>query len=261
MSVALTPEQVATARLLVEEHNELNAELLELNRSLDDHLSRRGQGLSRVQPLARPGNSQCDKLAAKNEQQRKVNDELARNLLVIDALAKTDDLKQRLAVLTSQAELLRDENKSFENIYANQLLQTSLADKIENEMKKAKQDHHEEIVKLKDAIRQLKELRESDSEQVRGLQRAETKLELRLKLQADAVASTTSTSELEFALKKKEEELCMLKEKILSFSKLSTGKAKARNLNDKKSREFDELRSEADLLREKLEALKIHEEL
>ncbi|CUG91192.1 Hypothetical protein, putative [Bodo saltans] len=85
----LNPEQATTAKLLVKEHQDLQRQLLQVNSDLDDHLSRRGQGLSRVQPLARPNGTEAEKLSLKNEHQRKVNDELARQLLVVDALAKT----------------------------------------------------------------------------------------------------------------------------------------------------------------------------
>lgn len=258
----LNPEQHTTAKLLVKEHQELQRQLLQLNSDLDDHLSRRGQGLSRVQPIARPGGTDSDKLAARNEHQRKVNDELARQLVVVDALAKTDDMKQRYCLLTSTAEKLRDENKSLENIYANQQTQISLTDKIDSEMRKAKQDHSEELTKLKDVTRHLKDAREAEVERVRHFQRVETKVELRLKLQSNVSKSKElSVAEMESLLLAKDVELEDLREQIMSMSKVSTGKARARATQDKRIRELEELRGEAELLREKLEALEIHDEL
>ncbi|CUG91193.1 Hypothetical protein, putative [Bodo saltans] len=66
---------------------------------------------------------------------------------------------------------------------------------------------------------------------------------------------------MESLLASKEGELDALRDQILQLSKASTGKARARASHDKRSRELDELRGEAELLREKLEALEIHEQL
>jgi hypothetical protein len=258
----LNPEQAATAKLLVKEHQDLQRQLLQVNSDLDDHLSRRGQGLSRVQPLARPNGTEAEKLALKNEHQRKVNDELARQLIVVDALAKTDAMRQKYGVLMSLADKLRDENKSLENIYANQQSQISLTDKIDSEMRKAKQDHSEELAKLKEVTRQLKDAREAEVDRVRHFQKAETKVELRLKLQSNASRSKElSVAEMESLLAAKEGEFESLRDQILLLSKASTGKARARASHDKRSRELEELRGEAELLKEKLEALEIHEQL
>lgn len=255
----LTPEQTAAAKLLVEEHHDLQLQLLELNRILDDQLSRRGQGLSRVQPIQRATDAQTEKLALHNERQRRINDELMRHLIMVDSLAKTDDLRQRSQLLATQLDRLRDENKSLENIFANQQVQTSVADKIEADMRKAKDEHHDEVMKLKDATRHLKEEREQDVEQLRHLQRNEARLELRLKVQAD-VSSTASAEELESLNSTKERELESLRNQIMALSKASSSKARASRKMDKVSRELDELRGEAQLLREKLEAVRIHEE-
>lgn len=260
MTSDLNPEQSTTAKLLVREHDDLQQQLLELNRDLDDQLSRRGQGLSRVQPITKPLNSQADKLAAKNEHQKKVNDELARQLIVVDALAKTDEMKQRLQSLTLQCESLRNENKSLENIYSNQQQQTSFTDKVELEMKRAKGEHQEEIQRLKEAARQLKEMRETEADQLRHLHRAEAKLEIKIKATADPQACT-SIGDLEALIGSKERQIETVKEQIFVLSKASTNKARARSLNDKRAKELEELRSEADLLREKLDALQINEEL
>lgn len=258
----LTPEQATTAKLLVKEHQDLQRQLLQVNSDLDDHLSRRGQGLSRVQPIARPGGSEVDRLALKNEQQRKLNDELARQLIVVDALAKTDAMRQRYNVLLTTAEKLRDENKSLENIYANQQTQILMTDRIDSEMRKAKQDHSEELTKMKEVTRQLKDAREAEVERVRHFQRVETKVEMRLKLQSNVSNSKElSVAEMEALLASKDSELGSLRDQIMALSKASTGKARAKATQDKRSRELEDLRGEAELLREKLEALEIHEQL
>lgn len=257
----LTPEQQTTAKLVAKEHRELQNQLMELNRDLDDHLGHRGQGLSRVQPIVKTNaQTQADKIAARNDELRRKNEDLARQLVVVDALAKTDDLRQKYNLLSLQCENLRNENKSLENVYANQQVQIVVADKVENEMKRAKQEHNEELGKLKDAARQLKESRESEMDGCRQLQKQETRIDARLKLQDDHDESA-SVQDLEKAVADRDEAIETIKEQILQLSKASTTKARNRSMNDKKAKELDDLRSEYELLKEKLEAAKISVEL
>lgn len=251
-AVELTPEQRAQARELADEHASLQHQLLEMNRELDELLSRRGQGLSRVQPFATRGlggggHSQADKLAARNEQQRRINEDLTAQLLIVDTIAKTDDLKQRVAGLTQQCEALRDENRALENVFAHQHVETAAADRAEEEIKRARAEHSEELHRLRDVTRQLKEARDQATTEYRQLQRQETRAETKLRVQE---TGTLPLEELQAAVAERDATTASLRAQIVALSKASGDRQRARARNDRVQREYDELLAEATRLRE-----------
>jgi hypothetical protein len=254
----LTPEQKTTAQLLVAENRELFQQLMELNHELDEQLSRRGHGLNRIQQRKRASQKTvAEKLAAKVEQQRKINEELAKQLSVLDVASGTGDLQQRVSDLTMKCRELRDENRGLENIFSNQQVTMAVVERIEKEMKKAKTDHHETLLRIKEATKQFKEAREAAMEEYRHLQRSENKVESKLKVQNMAEHSAGQLQELCVA---REKTVQRIKEEILSLSKTSIDRQKSRSVQERRAKELDDLRAEMLLLREKLEALQIDEE-
>jgi hypothetical protein len=261
MSSHLTPEQQAVAVQLLQENAEYQQQLLEVNNELDDHLAHRGQGLARVQPLTKSRSAafvEIDRLTAKLDQQRRTNEELLCQVSVAECVSRIEELKAKLVALSFQHDQLKDENLSLENVYSNQCQQTSVADRVEADIKKTKGGHAEEVRELKELARQLKEQREREMDEYRLLQKQQSKLEEKIK--ASDVGSFTE-AELQERLEAKEKRVEELKQQIKDLSKTSIDRQRNRSKTDRQQKEYEELRSEAEILRERLEALHLVDEL
>lgn len=259
--MALTPEQHAVALELLEENAGLQSQLLAVNNELDDHLARRGQGLARVQPLSKGRSAtfiEIDRLTAKLEEQRRVNEELVCQVSVAECVTQIEEIRSKLAALALHYDELKDENLSLENVYANQSLQTTIADRVEADIRKTKGANAEEVQRLKELARQLKEQREREMEEYRLLQKQQCKLEEKLK--ATDVGNYTEP-ELQAKLEGKEKRVEELKQLIKDLSKSSIDRQRHRSKNDRHNKEYEELRSEAEILRERIEALHLADEL
>ena len=257
----LTPEQQTTAMQLLEENAELQQQLLDVNHELDEHLARRGQGLARVQPLTKGRSAsflEIDRLTAKLEHQRQMNEELVCQVSVAECVSRIEELKAKLVAIGAQYDQLKDENLSLENVYSNQCLQTSVADRIEADIKKTKGEHNDEVRELKELARQLKEAREREMNEYRSLQKQQSKLEE--KIRANDVGSCDE-ADLRFKLEAKDRQVEELKQQIKNLSKSSIDRQRVRSKAERQGKEYEDLRAEAEILRERLDALHLADEL
>jgi chromosome segregation ATPase len=214
-----------------------------------------------VQPLTKSRSAtfvEIDRLTTKLEQQRRVNEELQCQLSVAECVNRIEELKAKLSALGAQYDQLKDENISLENVYSNQSQKTSVADRVEADIKRTKEMHSEELRELKEMTRQLKDQREREMDEYRLLQKQQSKLEEKTK--AVDVGNLTE-AELQTKLEVKERRVEDLKQQIKDLSKTSIDKQRSRTAVYKQQREYEDLRSEAEILRERLEALHLADEL
>lgn len=241
----------------------LRAELLHLNRKLDEQLWQRGQRAGRAPPVARgAARLPSDKLIAKNDAQRKANDELREQLNRPHVRHRMSEVKNMLGHLKTQLDEAMSENQGLMNVIHNQEQQLARVRLVEEEMDAAKRDHAEAVRQLKEQAKLFKDAREQDmavyTKQIRQVERMEEKL----KVQDEVGAAVKSVETVKEQVEEKDRMIDALKYQVAVLSRTNHGdKKRTKAVNDRLARELHSLREEAESLRKQLKATGLAGEL
>lgn len=234
---------------------DLRSQLVSLNRILDEHLTQKGQRVSRIQPVPRTVSAMfpSDRLAAKIEVQRKINHDIEERLRQAGNLDRVSELMNTLGALHAELEELRSENRSLENVHQNQSVKLEVCSRIDGEIGNAKNQHNEHVSDNKTKARKAKDEREKEMDQYKHYIRAVERMEEKLKVQ-DAIGSEISTvAEMQEQVEERDRMIDALKYQVAVLSRTTTNdKRKAKTKASKVQKEVEDLRAEAEYLRQKL---------
>jgi hypothetical protein len=261
--VQLTPEQHATMAELKRANLNLRAQLLDVNRLLDDHLAQRGQRVAQVHAVPKKGGQMpSDRLARKNEQQRRVNAEMTAKLHQANQQAIVNSASNELNELKNNARLYRSENRGLENVYAHQNNQLAVVRRVEQEMKDAKAEHSNELRGWKDEGRASKEVREAEMTAYNRTMRAVERLQEKIRIQDDVGVAVRSVSDMHEQVEERDSIIDALKYQVAVLSKTSvTDKKRAKTSSERIARDLVALRDEVHHLRQQVAGLGMAAEL
>lgn len=249
-----TYEQLELISDLKAQNLSLRRQLVELNRLLDEQLTRRGQKIGRVQPVVNKGRlNSADVLRRQNEGLRKQNNELVERLHQADKLDQHSHAQNKLGELHVQLLQLRDENLSLENIYSNQMVKLNRIDKIEHDMRRMRDAHNEDLREMKSHTRDFVKLREDEMIHVRQQTKVLNRLDEKLHIQVSVGTAVSSVADMESQLEERERVVETLKYQVAVLSKTNnSNKKRAQIASQKHSRELEHLRAEAAHLKQRL---------
>lgn len=263
--VEVTPsEQQQTLAELRRNNMRLRAELLALNRKLDDELNQRGQrGVSRVHAVPKKGAMlPSDKLLQKNEHQRKVNNELSEQLHRPHMLRRYKESTNTVGAYSADVAALSSEIRGLENVHHHQRQQLDKLENVEREMNDERAKHHQQLRDFKDQSRHWKEVRESEMSAYSKLIRQVERMEEKLRVQDEVGAAIKSVGDVREQVEEQDRVIDALKYQVAVLSKTSSGdKKRAKAVNDRIARDLHALREEADSLRKQVRALGLAGEL
>jgi chromosome segregation ATPase len=264
-SSALVPlaEEVTEATELRQANLQLRAELLDLNRRLDEVLHQKGQKVSRVHAVPKGAAMlPSDRVAAKNEQQRKMNAELCEQIQRPHVQHRMSDAANALGHAKHLLEEATSEMTGLENVLVHQRHKLDRIDLIEREMGDARSQHAENQHLLKDRTRTLKETREKDMAEYNKLIRLVERMEEKIKVQDEVGAAVKSVELVKEQVEESDRMIDALKYQVAVLSRTNVGdQKKARAVNDRLSKELHSLREEAESLRKQVKALGLVAEL
>eukprot|EP00744_Colponema_vietnamica_P010440 GILI01014752.1.p1 GENE.GILI01014752.1~~GILI01014752.1.p1 ORF type:complete len:403 (-),score=76.22 GILI01014752.1:81-1289(-) len=283
----LTPEERGKWKSSEAENKRLVQKLAELNASLDKQLSKQGINVpSRIAvgsgaSVASGVTPEVDKCRQRIEVLRKTNGEMQKALKEHNSVRGSGfDLRNKHSQLVKTLEHLRSENQSLENVNTNQSSRTAQEDKVQTEIQRMRSEHNDVQRESREAIRQLKELRESEMINLRMLLKQQDLINEKLRFIAEEsagqakgspadAAPTTGKYALPSSVKKKYDisELQLVLQSLINeeadiqkdISNLTTRtiKAKWKGVADRKGAELEDLKDELALLKEHAEAKKI----
>ena len=262
---APTPQQDAILKELRSQNANLRRQLSTVNSQLDEQLSRKGLKSGYRPPAAAAPQKKhttiLDQRRNHNDKLRKRNQEVEVQLEGRD-LQRLRDLRNLCGEISRTAEDLKDENRSLENVYANQRQKLAAVEKVEEEMAAAKAENDAEIRETREQIRRAKELRDADASEMKGLRVKLSRMEQKVKVQ-DTVGSTVrSVGELQEQVEEKDKTIEALKYQVAVLSKTNvTDKKRAKARSAKISQQIADLREEVELLQDKLKAKGLAAEL
>jgi hypothetical protein len=257
-----TPHHQAVLKELMKENAQLRRLLSSVNSELDEHLSRKGQKMGYRPPAS------GSKHVSVVEQRRMMNDKLRkRNQVIESELDKKDlpryrELRNQIGEMNRNIEIIKDENLSLENVYANQRQKLADIDKIELEMKNARSEHDQALREIKDQMREAKELREANGSEMHRLRRHLEKVEQKIKVQDSVGSAVKTVAELQELVAEKDRTIESLKYQVAVLSRTNVSdkkRSKARHL--KISQQIQLLQEELDDLRERAKARGLADEL
>lgn len=259
----LTPEQKAVVQELKQANKALRLELLDLNRELDTCLELRGQRAGRVPPLPRASTaSAADQLILKNERNRKRNHELLSKLHQADGLERITDLRNSMGKVSGDADVLRGENRSLENVFAHQMVSLRVTLKVEEDLAKERQEHLEYVRGLKEQMRVAREAKEAHTAVFRDLSKHIDRIEEKVRVQNDIGDSVRTVEDIRQHLEAKDRTIDALKYQVTVLSRTNVSDQKrSRIVSTRLSAELHSLRSEAEELRQQLASFGVEKSL
>jgi chromosome segregation ATPase len=258
-SSALVPltKEADEATELRRSNLELRAELLDLNRKLDEQLNKNGGHAPRVRAAPRgPALLPSEKQALKNENQRKNNAELRDQLHRPHVQTQVSSASNALGHIGKQLEDAQSDMRGLENVNQHQRNQLARINKVEQEMTAARSEHTEKLRDLKERTRILKEAREADMVVYNKTMRAVERMEEKLKVQEEVGAAAKTVDLVKEQVEESDRMIDALKYQVAVLSRTNAGdKQKAQAVNQRLTRELHSLREEAERLRRQVKAL------
>jgi len=251
---------------LQEKNKELRSQLNDLNAQLDEMLTQRGEKISRIhrhQQFAVKGeNKEMDQLMRDIETLRKENADLRQKVYNTDVQSRISELLNLIREREKAIEILKEENRSLENVQKHQGKQLQELDKLESDMRDARAKHAEDVRALKDRTRQMKQERDETERQAKIQQTKLTQLQEKIKAANAVQIGANTVEQLQEAVKEKEKEMEILKYQISQLSESTENeKAKSRAIARQAHKEAQSLREELqrlqDFLLEKEKEMKL----
>jgi len=251
---------------LQEKNKELRSQLNDLNAQLDEMLTQRGEKISRIhrhQQFAIKGeNKEMDQLMRDIETLRKENADLRQKVYNTDVQSRISELLNLIREREKAIEILKEENRSLENVQKHQGKQLQELDKLESDMRDARAKHAEDVRALKDRTRQMKQERDETERQAKIQQTKLTQLQEKIKAANAVQIGANTVEQLQEAVKEKEKEMEILKYQISQLSESTENeKAKSRAIARQAHKEAQSLREELqrlqDFLLEKEKEMKL----
>ncbi len=191
---------------------------MDLNSQLDEQLAMRGQKIARAPTSARQLGS-ADQIARKNDALRKRNNELQSLVFQAASLQRVQELQSAVLLKSKERDQLVEENRSLENVYANQMAKLGQTQKVEDDIQRAKSTAQEEIRAIKDRAKDLKEIKDESVKELKAMQRRQDALEGKIKVQDQIGVSLTPLRDLQAQLAEKERIIEALKYQVAVLSR------------------------------------------
>eukprot|EP01061_Rhynchopus_euleeides_P018215 TRINITY_DN30126_c0_g1_i1.p3 TRINITY_DN30126_c0_g1~~TRINITY_DN30126_c0_g1_i1.p3 ORF type:complete len:274 (+),score=145.41 TRINITY_DN30126_c0_g1_i1:118-939(+) len=218
----------------VKRNEELRAELLQLNKEIDDKLRNKGVAVkgkvktSNVNPLY------DSPVHRENERVKRENARLLKKLRENTCVAELQHTRDLIAEKQKQIDEVKTLNHALEQVTRHQSKGLEQVQRLENEVDSLARCHAEDLLKLKDELREERQARDDVQKQVTANQQKIANLKQRIAAAKQPIAEKwTSIDQLKDALS--------AKEAVMQEMQESVDEAKRTNGNDE---ELKQLRRE-----------------
>ena len=154
-----TEEELSEIKVLKKANEGLRQQLLSLNGQLDDALNQRGEKIVQITRMQKVQNQDVDKLQKDIDRLRRANTKLNEQLRQSDAAGRLAELQNVLNEKLREVEVLKEDNRSLENVHRNQAKKLQSVEEVEARINAARDQHLEEVRQTKDKITELKHLK------------------------------------------------------------------------------------------------------
>ena len=155
-AVAATDDEVAEIQGLKEENEGLRQQVIGLNNQLNDALNQRGEKVVQITRAPTKQSADADRIQKDIDRLRKLNGKLNDRLRQSDAAGRIVELQNVLNEKLREVEILREDNRSLENVHRNQAKRLATVDEAEARIRTARDHHMEEVRQLKEKIQEYK---------------------------------------------------------------------------------------------------------
>eukprot|EP01059_Diplonema_ambulator_P030653 TRINITY_DN5335_c0_g1_i1.p1 TRINITY_DN5335_c0_g1~~TRINITY_DN5335_c0_g1_i1.p1 ORF type:complete len:448 (+),score=194.93 TRINITY_DN5335_c0_g1_i1:42-1346(+) len=242
-----TEEELEEIKELKAANEDLRQQLLSLNSQLDDALNQRGEKIVQITRMRKEPD--VDKLQRDIDKMRKVNSKLQDKIMQSESVGQIHELQNVVNEKARQVEVLREENRSLENVARNQAKKLASVQYIEDRINQARDQHIEEMRHCKEKIQKLKAMKDEDDKMVKHQQQQLNLLQAKMKAAGQA-KGPKSYSELEKKLGEKQSLVEDLKYQVHTLTKANEAEKKRLYQQSKgASNELKSLQQEAERLK------------
>ncbi|KAJ9471880.1 hypothetical protein DIPPA_18576 [Diplonema papillatum] len=253
----VSQEELEEINALKAANENLHKQLLQLNGQLDDALNQRGERIVQITRIRRPDkeNPDIERLQKELEKLRRTHGKLHQKLRQTDVSGRLADLQNVLNEKNRDIEVLKEENRSLDNIARHQAKKLAVVHEVEERISLAQAAHYEEMRTSKDKITRLKAFKDEDDRLIRQQQQQLNGIQAKLRAANHTKVHPKALEDLEKRHEEKLKHVENLRYQVQALTKSNdTDKKRIQQQMKGQSNDLRTLQDEVEHLREQARA-------